>query len=135
MVLLQMPEFLKVGFWTSLSTFIKILSYLFIVKFIALYTGPEGLGKMGQFMSLMTIIGVCAGGGISNGIIRYIAEYDKNAPYKIKAIIGSGSLITLFISFAFFLICTLFSKLISAFLFNTYEFSSIIVVLAIAQFC
>src|SRR3990167_10354563 len=100
-----MFEFLRVRFWTSLSTLAKIISYLFIVKIIALYTGPEGLGKMGQFMSLMTIVGVCAGGGISNGIIRYVAEYGKKSPESVKTVLNSGCYITLITSLVFFIIC------------------------------
>lgn len=130
-----MFEFIKVGFWTSLSTFAKIISYLFIVKIIALYTGPEGLGKMGQFMSLMTIVGVCAGGGISNGIIRYVAEYQKTNPDKIKTILNSGFFITLSSSFVFFIICFSFSKDISILLFDNTEYTSVIVILSIAQLC
>jgi polysaccharide transporter, PST family len=130
-----MLEFMKVGFWTSLSTLSKIISYLFIVKIIALYTGPEGLGKMGQFMSLMTIVGVCAGGGISNGVIRYVAEYEKTNPSKIKTILNSGFFITLFTSFVFFIICFICSDEISVLLFNSTEYASVIIVLSIAQMC
>ncbi|MBY0292315.1 MAG: O-antigen translocase [Alphaproteobacteria bacterium] len=130
-----MFEFIRVGFWTSLSTLAKIISYLFIVKIIAIYTGPEGLGKMGQFMSLMTIVGVCAGGGISNGIIRYVAEYQKTNPDKIKTVLNSGFFITLSSSFAFFIICFSFSKNISILLFNNTEYTSVIVILSIAQLC
>src|SRR3990167_888959 len=130
-----MFEFLRVRFWTSLSTLAKIISYLFIVKIIALYTGPEGLGKMGQFMSLMTIVGVCAGGGISNGIIRYVAEYEKISPDKIKTVLNSGFFITLSSSFAFFIICFSFAKDISILLFDSAEYSSVIIVLYISQFC
>jgi PST family polysaccharide transporter len=130
-----MNEFIRVGFWTSLSTFSKILSYLFIVKIIAIYTGPEGLGKMGQFMSLMTIVGVCAGGGISNGIIRYVAEYGKETSPQIKIILNSGAFITVVSSFVFFVICFSFSNYISVFLFETDSFASIVIVLSVAQFC
>lgn len=130
-----MFEFIRVGFWTSLSTFSKIISYLFIVKIIALYTGPEGLGKMGQFMSLMTIVGVCAGGGISNGIIRYVAEYQKTNPDKIKTILNSGLFLTLTFSAVFFLIGIVFSKYISFLLFGNSEYSSVIIVLSVAQIC
>jgi PST family polysaccharide transporter len=130
-----MLEIFKVGFWTSLSTLAKIISYLFIVKIIALYTGPEGLGKMGQFMSLMTIVGVCAGGGISNGIIRYVAEYDKTNPDQIKTILNSGLFITLTFSAIFFILGIIFSKYISFLLFGNTEYTSVIVVLSFAQLC
>lgn len=128
-----MNEIVRVGFWTSISTLAKILSYLFIVKVIAYYTGPEGLGKMGQFMSLMTIVGVSAGGGISNGIIKYIAEYEKTKPDEIKKIINSGFFITLCSSLIFFIVGFIFCQKISFLLFDTEDFSSIVLVLSITQ--
>ena len=51
------------------STTIKLLNALFLVKLISIYLGPEGLAKMGQFISLVTALTIIAGGGISQGLI------------------------------------------------------------------
>ena len=62
-------RFLKVGLLFAASTVSKLVAGLLIVKIVAIYLGASGLGQLGQFMSLMSMITLLAGGGIGTGII------------------------------------------------------------------
>ena len=68
-------EIVKTGLIFGTSTFIKLLSGLIIAKLIVLSVGLSGFGVISQFQSLMNILMVFAGGGISNGVMKYVAEY------------------------------------------------------------
>lgn len=49
---------------------------LIVIKFIALIVGPAGLGLLGNLMSAATMAALFAGGGILNGVTKYVAEFD-----------------------------------------------------------
>ena len=105
---------------------------LVILKMIAVTLGPVGMGVLGNFMSLTTMISVFSGGGIATGITKYVAEY-KSRPKRLIEFIGSafafGSLFS-----AIFLFGTLvFSKQISLALFGSDEFYWLILTIGIAQ--
>ncbi|POM11183.1 hypothetical protein [Pseudomonas orientalis] len=51
------------AFFTSAAQASKILVGFCILKLIALYLGADGLGKLGHFMSLVSIAVLLAGGG------------------------------------------------------------------------
>ncbi len=69
---------IKIASYTSIAHFSRLLVSLFIIKQIAVQHGPEGLGFLSNFMTLVTISGTLAGGGISTGIIKYISEYSHS---------------------------------------------------------
>lgn len=124
---------LKASFYSSLSTAMRLFSALIVVKVIAVYVGPDGLGKIGQFMSLMTIMTVLAGGGIVNGIIKYVAEYrhDEN---RLRALLGNGSLYTVLCSLIIAVVGIIFRMQIAGFLLGSEKYSDVILVLAFGQF-
>jgi O-antigen/teichoic acid export membrane protein len=63
---------------------------LVIVKMIAVFIGPAGMGVLGHFMSLSTMVSVFAGGGIGNGITKYVAEY-RSDPRQMLRFIGAAT--------------------------------------------
>lgn len=68
----------KVAGLTTLSHLSKLIIGLLILKQLALVQGPQGMGFLGNFMSLVAIATSLAGGGIISGIIKYLAEYTGN---------------------------------------------------------
>lgn len=56
------------------STGIKVLSGLVAIKLIASEVGPEGFGLLGQLMTVVAITTMLAGGGITNGVIKSLAN-------------------------------------------------------------
>ncbi|MDD1013500.1 O-antigen translocase [Pseudomonas rubra] len=72
---------------TSVAHLSRIAVGFLLIKLIAFYLGPEGLGALGHFMSLCTIVYMLAGGGVTNAIIKYTAEY-AGQPRKLLRFIS-----------------------------------------------
>lgn len=109
-----------------------MLMGFFILKLTAVYIGPEGLGKIGNFMSLLTILSLLAGGGVLNGLIKYVSEY-KNQKKKMIRFISSAANYSLVTSVFTALVLIVFSKSISLFIFGSELNACYIILLAIAQ--
>lgn len=126
-------HFLKVGILFSASTVSRLLAGLVVVKIIAITIGAHGLGQLGQFMSLMSMITIIAGGGITNGIIKYVAEY-KNDTQELNSYLGAASYVMLAASILIGVILFTFSERISYILFQNSNYSHVIKILSFAQF-
>lgn len=61
-------EVRRAGLWITGSTVLRLAAGLLAVKLIAVVCGPEGLGRLGQLMSVISILALLAGGGVQNGI-------------------------------------------------------------------
>jgi polysaccharide transporter, PST family len=64
----------RAAFNSTLATVAKLGGALVAIKVIAYSLGPEGMGQIGQFMSVLAILSVLTSGGISVGVTRYVAE-------------------------------------------------------------
>jgi polysaccharide transporter, PST family len=65
----------KTTILTAIATFFKILSGFVINKVAAIYIGPSGLAIVGQLQNFVRMITVFSNGGITQGIVKYTAEY------------------------------------------------------------
>lgn len=83
-------------------------------------------------MSLLTIFSLLAGGGVLNGLIKYVSEY-KNQKKKMIRFISSAVSYSLVTSVLTALLLIVFSKSISSFIFGSELNACYIVFLAIAQ--
>ncbi|NVZ68393.1 O-antigen translocase [Pseudomonas costantinii] len=119
--------------FTSAAQASKILVGFCVLKLIALYLGADGLGKLGHFMSLVSITVLLAGGGISHGVIKYVAEF-KDSRFKLYKLFSTS----IFYAFGFclvsFVLLIVFSGKISMFVFGQSESYWVIVLLAFTQF-
>ena len=79
----------RTGFYTSIATAARLLAGLVAIKLVAWFAGPEGVGKLGQFMSLMSLLAVLAGGGISSAIVKYVAEY-RDDPQRLSRLLSAA---------------------------------------------
>jgi PST family polysaccharide transporter/antigen flippase len=123
----------KASIATAVAQSVRMLSGLVVIKLIAVYLGPEGFGRLGHFMSLIAILGVLAGGGILNGIVKYVAEY-KNTPDRLHSFLSNALAYTLIFSSLLFLVIALSSRQISLILFNGEEFTQLIIFLGFIQY-
>ncbi|MDQ0010800.1 PST family polysaccharide transporter [Luteibacter jiangsuensis] len=125
-------NFIRSGFYAALGTGARLLAALVVVKLVASSAGPEGVGRLGQFMSLMSVLAVFAGGGISSGVVKYVAEYRDDSArlsrllaaalwYALLAscVIGAGTLVL--------------SRQIATWLMGDAGYASLVRVLAVAQ--
>ena len=122
----------KAGALSAIATVARLLSGLVVIKLRAWLGGPEGLGKMGQFMSLMSLLSVLAGGGIGTGLVKYVAEY-RSDPEKLRRLLGAGASYALITSFLIWCGVLWFSAPLSVWLLGDIRYQSLIWVLAMVQ--
>lgn len=127
-------EIIKSGLIFGSSTFIKLLSGLIIAKLIVISVGLNGFGIISQFQSIMNILLVFAGGGISNGVMKYVAEFKNTDLDGLNLILKTSSFITLFFGLLIGITIIIFSDDISFYLFQTTKYSNVLMFLAISQF-
>lgn len=85
---------LKTSVLSFIATAVRMLSALVINKAIALYIGPAGLALIGQFQSFVQATSVAAQGGLNNGIVKYVSEYQARQ-VSVKSLLGTAVLISL----------------------------------------
>ena len=122
----------KSGLYLAISTGVKIALGIVGIKIISHYIGASGFGMLGQFMSLMSVIAITAGGGISNGIISKVSQF-KDDSQKINNIISAGFWIGIAFSTILGLTLFLFSNYVSIQLFEKKDYSFVIKILAFLQ--
>lgn len=120
------------GFYSSIATAARLLTGLVVIKLVAAFAGPEGVGKLGQFMSLMSLLAVLAGGGIGTGIVKYVAEYREDVP-QLSRLLAAALWYVLIAACLMGGLAWLFSKPITLWLLGDLRYQSLIQILAIAQ--
>lgn len=123
----------KASVATAVAQAFRMLGGLIVIKIIAIYLGPEGFGRLGHFMSMIAILGVLAGGGILNGIVKYVAEY-KGTPDRLHPFLSNALAYTLIFSTLLFIIISLSAKQLSLILFGGKEFTQLIIFLGLIQY-
>ena len=111
---------------------LRMLANLVILKLIAVMLGPVGMGILGNFMSLITMVSVFSGGGIATGITKYVAEY-KSRPRRLIGFLGSAFAYGLLFSAVLLLAFLLFSRQISLLLFGDDVYSWLVLTIGVAQ--
>ncbi len=118
---------------SAFGALVKLIAGFVLLKLIAMILGPDGLGLMGQFMSLSNVIILLAGGGISTGIIKYVAEYSSNTT-KLAHFMSAVSLYAIMSSGLLFIFGFIFTNKIGFYLFGTNEYNWLILLLFVFQF-
>lgn len=106
---------------------------LIVIKFIAILVGPAGLGALGNLMSATTMVSLFAGGGILNGITKYVAEF-ADRPAEQQRLLQSASAYGLAASAVVLLVCVLGRNELSVFLFGDQAKAWLIPLLGITHF-
>ena len=122
----------RTGFYTTIATAARLLAGLVVIKLVAWFAGPAGVGKLGQFMSLMSLLAVLAGGGISAGVVKYVAEYRHDAQ-KLSRLLAAALWYALCASCLMGGVALLFSRQIALWLLGDPGYESLIRILAVAQ--
>ena len=122
----------RAGFYTTMATGARLLAGLVVIKLVAWFAGPEGVGKLGQFVSLMSLLAVLAGGGISAGIVKYVAEYRDDAQ-RLSRLLAAALWYVLCASFLLGCVALLLSRQIAQWLLGDAHYEGLIRVLAVAQ--
>jgi len=134
-------SWLRASLSIAIAHGVRLVGGLIVIKMIAIYLGPEGFGRLGHFMSLIAILSVLAGGGILNGMVKYVSEY-KQQPEKLNLFLSNALAYSTIFSSLLFVVLLISAKPISLILFKSVEYSGLIVVLggiqllyAMVNFC
>lgn len=122
----------KASVWTAASTLVKILAGLVIIKLLAVAYGPSGVGLAGNFRQMITVLGVLAGAGIFNGVVRAVALHQDD-PVLLARVLGTSSAIVLAASTLLAVVFVLFSHTISVLLFDSADYQGVILLIALVQ--
>jgi O-antigen/teichoic acid export membrane protein len=126
-------DFVRVSAWSSVSTFIKMLTSFISIKVVSSIIGPSGLALVGQFLNSITIFNVVSLGGISQGVTKYVAEY-TDRPDLQKRVISTSLRIVFIATFLVSVFIVTLSKPIGLFIFKTTEHTSVIILLGVTIF-
>jgi PST family polysaccharide transporter len=124
-------QFVSASFYSGISSVIKILTSLVIGKIIALLAGAEGMVLYGQLLSFVVIATVFSGGAISQGIVKYIAEYNAVDKEKIPALLSTAFKVTLYLSLFIGGMMIFFSNYISQKIFYSSKYYLVFIVFGI----
>jgi O-antigen/teichoic acid export membrane protein len=124
---------IKTLFFISLSHGSKVFAALIVIKLIAVNLGPEGMGFLGNYMSLISIATSVAGGGVITGAAKYVAGF-KGSPYRQTIFIGNAIKFTSIFGLLVLLVGFLSAKNISEFIFGGREYYIYIYIFLVSQF-
>jgi enterobacterial common antigen flippase len=111
-------KFLHASLMLGFSTAVRTGANLLVVKLIAHYLGTDGMGYLGQFMSVVALMSALAGGGISMGITKYVAQQGARQEAAIPYIRAAFA-IWASTSAAFFVLIAANARLLSQLLFDS----------------
>ena len=115
---------IKTSILTAISTGIRVITGLVINKVLSIYVGPSGLAFVGQLQNFISIIMTFANGAITQGVVKYTAEYQSDDVKKSK-IFSSALVISLFCSSLSGLFLFLFSNYLSKLILHSNEYHSV----------
>ena len=110
----------------GVATVIKSVTGLLMTKIIAVFVGPAGIALVGQLFNFITMTSVMATGGISSGIIKYVAEY-RSDKKTLKNTVDNALFIIAVCSIVLTFIIMFFYRKIALILFQSEQYSSIII--------
>ncbi len=120
---------LRTSFWTGIATVIKLSAALVTNKIMAVVIGPSGVALLGNFTNITTILGSFSNGAIGSGIVKYIAEFEKEE--EKKSVISHAILINLICSFVIGGLVLILNKTLASFAFKDQNLNSIFIIFGI----
>ncbi|MFM9401182.1 O-antigen translocase [Myroides odoratimimus] len=123
--------FLVASMYSGFAAISKILSAVVIAKVVAVLLGPEGLALIGQLNNFILLSVTLAGTAISQGIVKYVAQYAKEDINRLNAIIGIGLRLVLYSCSLLALILILGSYYLSSYILLDGKFYFVFVLLGV----
>jgi len=125
-------KWFKVASLIGIAYLSKLLAVLFIIKQISVIHGPDGLGVMGNFLTLVSLVSTLGGGGSLSGIIKYLSEYSGRLKRQ-DSFAGSALLYTLIFSLLTLVIGLIFIRQLTNIVFSNQDYRGYIYFFLVAQ--
>lgn len=116
----------KTSILTAISTIVAVISAFIINKVVAVYGGPSGLALIGQLKDFVTMLTNISNGAISQGIVKYTAEY-KEIEQK-QNIFSTSIIISLICSIFISILLITFNEELSTIILNDIKYSKVFIV-------
>lgn len=90
-------KLLRVSVVSAGETAIRLLAMLFLVKFLAQKSGPEGLASFSQFQNFVGSISVFCSGAFTVGLVSHSAKgyaVDRNETFHLRNAVGIALLLS-----------------------------------------
>jgi polysaccharide transporter, PST family len=118
---------IKTSFFSGIAVGFQVISAFVISKVVAIYIGPSGLALIGQFQNFSSIVQSFANGGITQGIVKYVAEYREDIEQK-KKILSTAVVISLSCSVIIGILLFFFRHILALKLLKNVDFSDVFVI-------
>ena len=123
---------IKTSVLTAISTIITIISAFIINKVVAMYAGPTGLALIGQLKDFVTMITNISNGAITQGIVKYTAEYETIE--KKQKIFSTSIIVSLISSSIIAIILVVFNSFLSELILKDIQYGGVFIVFAFTVF-
>lgn len=121
----------RASVYTGIGTAAKLAAALVVVKLVASFAGPVGVGRLGQFVSLVSLLAILAGGGISAGVVKYVAEY-RHDQERLSRLLAAALWYAFCASSLMACVALAFSRPLATWLLGDPGYASLVRVLAVA---
>ena len=109
----------KVLSLNGIALLFRLGTGLILNKIIAIYLGTSGIALLGNFRNFVTSLQYVATGGMSNGIVKYAAEYHKS-PEKLSGLLSSSLVVIAVLNICIGLGLLLFSSFWQQYIFDSF---------------
>lgn len=123
---------IKTSVLTAISTVITVISAFVINKVLAVYVGPSGLALVGQLKDFVTMITTFSNGAISQGIVKYTAEYESIE--EKQKVFSTSIIISLVCSTIISILLFILSDYLSVKILKDTQYSSVFIVFGLTVF-
>ena len=127
---------LKVSFFSTIETALKLVAGLVVLKLLAFNAGPEAVAKFGQFQNFLSIITVLISGSLITGLVKFVSEKSTEKTYlktlERMAYLNAGLSFGFFCSILISLVLILSADKLSLYIFSTTDLKIIFYFLAIS---
>ncbi|CAE6811933.1 Lipid III flippase [Paraburkholderia domus] len=118
---------------SAIAQLTRMFCGLAVLKIVVMQLGVEGIGKLGHFMNLLSILFVFAGGGINVGIAKYVAQYE-NSKAQLDEFLSAAWTYSLLASCVLAVVFVAGAHAASVLLFGDSQYQRLIIFVGLAQF-
>ncbi len=123
---------IKTSVLTAISTVITVISAFVVNKVLAVYVGPSGLALVGQLKDFVTMITTFSNGAISQGIVKYTAEYETIE--EKQKVFSTSIIISLVCSTIISILLFIFNEYLSVRILKDIQYGSVFIVFGLTIF-